>query len=426
MFRKTRIRLVVMNTVVLVLVLCVFSSVIYGYMHYVVYHNIDDKLHNIAGKLKKEGYKEVDSEHKEEREERKVSYLLWDKNGAFVKSFPDHTAFQTDLAGFKPSTSDRHVLWNNESNEHTYRALDINVKDKLPKSVSKADIEHLQLVLNIDPEVYMLKNLLKLIVACTLLGLAISILTGMFLAERSLIPIRAAWNRQSSFAADASHELRTPLSVIQTHLENVFRHPQHSVEQESVALYNSLKEVKRTNKLVADLLTLARTDSNEAMLLKEIFNLTELITDVVDQFSFIAETRNVNCSSTIESDIYFNGDKERIHQLLIILLDNALKYNVEDGSIFLICRKEHHDILLVVKDTGIGIQKEDLPLIFDRFYRGDKSRSREEGGTGLGLSIAKWIVEEHKGSIKAESRPGKGTEIQVRLPVGINKSPAKE
>jgi two-component system, OmpR family, sensor histidine kinase CiaH len=121
--------------------------------------------------------------------------------------------------------------------------------------------------------------------------------------------------------------------------------------------------------------------------------------------------------SDVEKQIPFLGDEERIRQLLVILLDNAIKYTPEQGKITVTCRQRRQFAVISIEDTGMGISKQDLPLIFDRFYRGDKVRSRSEGGYGLGLSIAKWIVEAHKGKIRVESQPGRGTHFFLTFPL---------
>ena len=248
-------------------------------------------------------------------------------------------------------------------------------------------------------------------------GLLLSFLAGLFLASKALIPIQRSWEKQSQFVADASHELRTPLAVIQTYLELLFRHPSKTIEEESETIFKSLSEVKRINKLVEELLTLARSDSNEQQIRPEYFKMDRLLGLIVEQFRPIAVMKDLNIKETIDQDLNYYGDQERLHQLFVILLDNALKFTPAKGTVFISSKKEGNYLKIIVKDTGIGISSKDLPYIFDRFFRGDKSRSRAEGGTGLGLSIAKWIVEAHHGQINIESKQKEGTTFIIKLPI---------
>lgn len=230
------------------------------------------------------------------------------------------------------------------------------------------------------------------------------------------MPIQRSWEKQTQFVSDASHELRTPLSVIQTHLELLFRHPTNTIEEECATIYKSLTEVKRLSKLVQDLLTLARSDSNEQLINQELFSMDELLRHIVEQFEPIADMKDIKIEDEIEKNIIYFGDKDRIHQLLVILLDNALKYSDLNGKITIFSKKEGSSLRINIEDTGTGIPDKDLPFIFDRFYRSDKARTKATGGTGLGLSIAKWIVEAHGGQISAESRFHKGSQFIIKLP----------
>ena len=172
------------------------------------------------------------------------------------------------------------------------------------------------------------------------------------------------------------------------------------------------KEVRRLNKLVNSLLTLTRSDSNQMEVKKENFFLDELVADIMEQYEDIAAFQEKSMTSYAPEQVVFFGDQERIHQLLVILIDNALKFTDVGGEISLSCIKSASTIVLAVEDNGIGISKGDIPKIFDRFYQVEKSRTANEG-SGLGLSIAKWIVEAHQGTIKVTSEPNKKTRFEM-------------
>jgi signal transduction histidine kinase len=277
-------------------------------------------------------------------------------------------------------------------------------------------IVSVQVVRSLYPEQYLFNNL-KTIRYISISGAVLAILAGFFLAGRALIPIRLSWNRQQRFVADASHELRTPLAVMQTNTEMLLRYPKHTIEEESEHISVILKEQRRMISLVSDLLTLARSESNQLQINYQYFLLDQTINEMLEHYSLFAEMKNINIYFSVEKHIQFMGDEERIRQLLVILLDNAIKYTPEQGKITVTCRQQRHFAEISIKDTGMGISKQDLPLIFDRFYRGDKVRSRSEGGYGLGLSIAKWIVEAHKGKILVESHLGTGTQFILTFPL---------
>ncbi|MDP4161952.1 MAG: HAMP domain-containing sensor histidine kinase [Bacillota bacterium] len=415
MFQKTKLRLVSLYTLVFFLILSSLGVSLYFYMYHTSLSSIDDKLSQKATFLFQNNGKEFREENERESE-RKVSYLFWGERGKFLMSYPINAFFKKDFAYLSPR-KENEKLRTQEFDGHTYRIMTIHINGKQFEAINNETVKTLQLVYNIDPEINILKNLFKLIGFGSAGGLLISYFAGLFLANKALVPIQRSWEKQSQFVADASHELRTPLSVIQTHLELLFRHPTNTIEQESETIFNSLSEVKRVNKLVTDLLTLARSDSNDLLINPHLFLMDEMLEVIVEQFTPIANIKEINLFGKIESDIHYYGDKERIHQLFIILLDNSLKYTSSKGKVSIICEKEGNNVIITIEDNGIGISEEDLPYIFDRFFRSDKGRTRSEGGTGLGLSIANWIVKAHEGQIKIESKLKVGTKFIVKLPI---------
>jgi len=256
-----------------------------------------------------------------------------------------------------------------------------------------------------------------IILISQVVGMMLIVPTGYYLARRALVPIRAAWEKQQQFVADASHELRTPLTVVKSNAELLLRHPEHTVEEETIRITNVIRETIRMSKLVSTLFTLARADANQIELQMLPLILSDVVIHVTEQFQPLAEMKSIILQVDIKDEIELVADKERLHQLFVILLDNAIKYTLPQGNINLVCRKQSNMAFIKVVDTGCGIGPEDLPKVFDRFYRGDKVRSREAGGAGLGLAIAHWIVEKHGGKIWATSEVGIGTQIHITFPI---------
>jgi len=222
---------------------------------------------------------------------------------------------------------------------------------------------------------------------------------------------------RQDFVANVSHELRTPLTTIKGYAETLI----DGALKEDVApqfVHVIKKHADRLEKLVEDLLTLSKIETRASALKPERLSLTELIKDALDVMKEPAEKKNVSivCEESMAS-LFVHGDRNALEQVLINLLDNAVKYGRQGGKILLSAvEKDQREIQISVKDDGIGIPREDLPRIFQRYYRVDKGRSQELGGTGLGLSIVKHIVQAHGGQVWAESEPGKGSTFYVTLP----------
>ncbi|WP_110956076.1 sensor histidine kinase [Anaerosinus massiliensis] len=267
----------------------------------------------------------------------------------------------------------------------------------------------------------MLKVLLAVMVFVSLIFLIIAALAGHLLAGKAIIPIKQAFFRQREFAADASHELRTPLSVLQLSLEAVRNDDDQMLSSFSTQVLDDMNvEIRRMTKLVTDLLTLARADAGTKNILKEKFDLIAMAEDLIRSVQPLAAVNEVKLKMQSEEVVFIMADRERISQLLLILIDNAIKYTPAGGEVAVLITRTTSPkpfVTIVVNDTGEGISEKDKILIFERFYRVDKTRSREEGGTGLGLSIAKWIVDVHGGTIKVESTSGRGSSFIIRLPI---------
>ncbi len=256
--------------------------------------------------------------------------------------------------------------------------------------------------------------------AILLLGLVsviFSTAAGYFMARRALSPMKSAYEKQRQFAADASHELRTPLAVVLASAELLENDPTIASPFLKQVVLDVKDEVKKMTKLVSDLLMVARSDNHALKVAETEIDLGELLEQSVRTMSPLGEKKKivVKAAGEFPSTKIF-GDEQKIRQLITILVDNAIKYTPEGGTVTVgLSEAKTGKVAFFVEDTGIGIAKEDLPKIFDRFYRVDKARSRQMGGNGLGLAIADEIVYLHRGSIDVTSDLGKGTRFTVTL-----------
>jgi len=248
-------------------------------------------------------------------------------------------------------------------------------------------------------------------------GLVLATAGGLFVAAIAIRPVRRSFDRQREFVADASHELRTPLAVIRANAEAAAR-----VSPPDDPITDIAAEASYMTRLLDDLLQLARSDTRGIELQVSSVDVAEVARSGANAVRALLDDAGLRFSVDIDrsSPLRVNADPERIREVLLILLDNALKYTPRGGAITLRAFNEDGQAVVRISDTGIGIAPGDITRLFDRFYRVDKARSRAAGGAGLGLSIAKEIADAHGGTITVESAAGEGTTVTFRLPVAAS------
>ncbi len=232
--------------------------------------------------------------------------------------------------------------------------------------------------------------------------------------NRTFDTLERAFNRQRQFAADASHELRTPLSVILSQSEIILRKERSSEEYKN-ALTAIMEATRMMSEIIRKLLTLARLGADKVDLKIENINLSEIIREPVKLLTPLADRKGISINISAGGQYVIRGDREALLELFVNIIDNAIKYNIPQGRIDISIKKEKAFVVTEIIDTGIGIPEEDLGKVFDRFYRVDKSRSKESGGSGLGLSICNEIVKLHEGRMEIKSRLGSGTVVSIYL-----------
>jgi signal transduction histidine kinase len=262
-----------------------------------------------------------------------------------------------------------------------------------------------------------LSLLLLLLLSIGGLTLLCAGLGGLFLADRALVPARLAWTNQQRFIGDAAHELRTPLTLLRADAEVLLRSREHLASEDAELLEDIVTETNHMSTLATNMLTLARLDNHSSHRELEVVNLTDVALAGVKRVQALADQSEIALQVDPNDTVLVIGDPTLLEQAVLVLLDNAIKYNRHGGRVTVGTAIKDKDALLEVSDTGIGIAAEHLPHLGERFYRVDKARSREAGGTGLGLSIARSIALAHGGTLTLTSMPDQGTTVSVKLPL---------
>lgn len=246
-------------------------------------------------------------------------------------------------------------------------------------------------------------------------------LGGLWLTRKSVQPIEQSFRQLRQFTADASHELRSPLTAIQTSIDVILNHPERIHPKDAKKLAAISSATTQMSRLAQDLLLLARTDAPLESSPHEqvMINLEYLLQEVIELLSLSAEMKNIGLKFSCNTTLPVIGDRMQLNRLFSNLVHNAIQYTPDGGTVHVMATRQGRIAIVQVQDTGIGMAEDQLPHIFDRFWRADKARSRQDGGTGLGLAIVKAITQRHNGKISVTSTVGQGTCFSVRLPLAV-------
>jgi len=421
MFKNTFRSLTVLNSLVFLFIFIAFASIFYGYLTSRLFDTVDDAMQSQAKFFRLTNERFVLGAPPPPFDPR-IFLLLRSNDGRIINPKPFRVEESNEIAEFA-GIAKLGEIQTKDYKGHVYRMISIpyQYQNNSYNADSEFIIQEVIAVSIVDSEMKLLNNLLGITIGGGIIGTISIILAGYYLARRAMVPIQTAWGKQQQFVSDASHELRSPITGIYSNAELMLRHPKHTIEEESHRINTIMKESKRMTKLISSLLTLARSDANQAELQLVLVNISQIIENVVEGFTAREEISRIRLVANIQPNLNLIADKERLHQLVVILLDNAFKYTHSGGRVHIACSQSDKDVIITVQDTGFGISSENVPRIFDRFFREDQARSREGGGTGLGLAIAKWIIEKHGGQIEVKSKLGKGTKFTVYIPATKNK-----
>ena len=409
--------------IVFAIILIFFDAIIYHQVSTYMYKSIDKELiramelyqnKNIVSEVKKVITKELDENIKITYVETKVNprvvCIVRDSEGNILNSETIgrfYNDYVKDIE-FNKSKTDK-VYSIKVQDKYNYRGITVK------GTTSEGEEIYIQLLANVDGEVATINNMTDTLLVGSLIIIGIAIIGSYILSKMTLKPIMESYKKQTEFVQNAAHELRTPLTIIQAKQELLLQEPESKIIDKSGDINIMLKETKRLTKLIKELMVLAMADSNELKMHKEKTNVDNLIKEIIIPYKDFAEMQEKQINIDLNYGKEANIDRNKINQLLVIILDNAIKYTTEKDTITVKTYSKEGKCVIEVAETGIGISKEAAKHVFDRFYREDKARSREKGGTGLGLSIAHTIVKLHGGNIKITSNEPKGAKVIIKI-----------
>lgn len=411
MFKKLRNRFLILNLVIIsVMMLAAFTS-IYLVTYSNVRRNIDMELHKISDFNRKPGENPGQSKPNPDRSlpppERSVSFSIMTDNQWNIKTISSiYDMDNTFYENAKNSALSKKTDTGNFKLDATHWAYMI-----IPGPDGYRIV-----FLDISSQQGILTNLIYTFLAVAFIMLVVIFFISRFFANRSIKPVKEAFDKQKQFISDASHELKTPLAVINTNVDVLLSNGEDPINSQSKWLYYIKSEAERMTKLTNDLLYLTQMDYSDLKMIYTDFNLSETVENVILTMEAVIFEHNLSFDYDIEPELTVHGNSEQLQQVIMILLDNAIKYTSSEGKINISLKKSYNSVLLSVTNTGEGIPEEHIDKIFDRFYRTDKSRARKSGGYGLGLAIAKTIVEQHGGKISVRSVLNESTTFAVELP----------
>lgn len=343
--------------------------------------------------------------------------ILWSKDGQILNKtalggrFNELQSLTLDMEHV--NTVNEIKLANGDSGgKMTFHSITLPMTSQLDDEVA-----YVQVLENTDQISQSMATVQTILILCMIFFWLLSIGVSYLLSSQNMKPIFAAWKKQQEFVENASHELRTPLTIIQNSLQRLFTKPEHTILDESETIAQALNETRRLTGLTNDLLTIARSDSNEAVLNKHSLDPEKMIAELVKPFQEIAQMDDKTFILENFAKQSVTVDEKKVHQLLVILLDNALKYTSTGDKIVLQSEISGDSWLLDVKNSGPSIPDDEKKQIFERFHRMDPARAKDSGGYGLGLAIAKQIVADHKGKISVQDWQPKGVIFRIKLPV---------
>ena len=410
--KKQLLKNMILNLVTFSIIFTILGIIIYGQFKSSLYISADSELEKTNTRREFRINNDRKSDIRERRDiappneqenSPRLVFITRNSNGELEENMNLNEVF-------KNATFDKNNLnsiYEIKIGDYSYRGI----------NYQKEDGTYTQVLINVDSEKTIAEKFIKNLVISFSVTIVIILIASYVLSKWTLKPIIISWKKQTQFVQDASHELRTPLAIIKAKQESLLENPESKIIDNAEDISITLQETQRLTKLIKELMELAKNDSDKLKLNKENFELDKEIKGLVTLYKDVAKAEGKKLTASLEYKDNINADLNMVKQLLVILLDNSIKYTEEKDSIEIKTYKQDGKAIIEVIDTGIGISKEAIEHIFERFYREEKSRNREKGGMGLGLSIAYNIVTLHKGLIKFDKEREKGARVIVKLPI---------
>lgn len=399
-FNKTKSSLIKINILVVLGFLILFSIFIYTYFQSATYKSIDNKLNNelesIAIQLTRQSIIYPVTKY--------PSNMIYIYKGDRVRYYTSQNGYFNDVLPNRYINKLNDIFTFSE-NGYTFRELNVEIGEY-----------QIQIIRNIDSEISSLRQLIFVFIIGILISLIITYYLAIYLTKKALVPIETAWNNQAKFIQDASHELRTPISIISSKLERMLKHPNSTISDEVETIADAMSEIRRSKKMISDLLSLTKEEAITKLSIKEI-NIRNFIDDICEDYIDIADIQDkkFDINFNLKNETIFT-DENKLRQLLLIFIDNAFKYTKEEDFISInLNQKDNIYTEISIIDSGVGIKQEDIPYIFDRFFRSENVRDKDIDGSGIGLSIAKMIALNLEAEISVKCENNK-TEFKIIIP----------
>ena len=375
--KKTKSSLIKINIAVVFGFLILFSIFIYTYFSKVTYDSIDSKLKSELESISTQ----LNTQYRIYPRVRYPSNIIYIYEDNRIVYYNHQNDYFNDILPYRYENKLNDIFTFKE-NGYTFRELNVKIGNY-----------QIQIIRNIDSEIGLLRQLIFVFIIGILVSIIITYYLAIYITKQALIPIETAWNNQVKFIQDASHELRTPISIVSSKLERMLKHPDNTISDEVETIADAKSEIRRCKKMISDLLSLTKEEAITKLNISDV-NIKSFINELCIDYYDIAQMQDK------KFNIYFNlnkeiilTDKNKLKQLILIFIDNAFKYTKEGDKIDIyVNQKNNYDIEISIVDTGIGIKKEDLPYIFDRFFRSENVRDKDIDGSGIGLSIAKLLA----------------------------------
>ena len=409
---RLRLRLTIWYVATFGLIIFLLGAGLFAVISYQLSQQLDDSLRNATLELARAAH------IREVEEAGGVGDAVDELN------IPGRALYLIDLRGnpIRPTNPDK---WIREAAKEAARVGQVTIGHELPEDRTlrlhamrfKLSTGHQLVAVAVADRVELEDKYADLITAFVAIAFAALFLVaagGFILVRKSTAPIERSIEFTRRFMADAAHELRTPITILRTRAEVALQQPRDAPDY-IAALRGVEAEARRLGSIVDSLLVLARADSGERQIDKERIFLDDIALDVAGAAEIVGRQKNVKVTVDEFEEAPIHGDPALIRQLIMIVLDNAVKFTDAGGQVHVRVSMHEGAPTFVVEDTGMGIKEEELSRVFQRFFRGETARSRTDGA-GLGLSIASWIAREHAADISLRSEPGTGTKVTIRFP----------